>query len=193
MMMGSFWYCYQILKGVVSPPPATFIILSFTFPFGFYMYAQSPHWSFATNIGLTSAVLSVWTVGSVLITKLLLQKKLHLEVNVFQRWVIFIALVVLIFWFVTKDQLTSYVILQVSALLSYIPVYKNLYKADKNKDSLVFWSTLFLSTCVAAYAAYEKNDMQSWIYIGRAVPSSLGVVILMLKIDLRNKALRSLQ
>ncbi len=190
MMAGSFWYCYQILREKVHPPPATFIILSLTFPFAFYMYAQNPNWSFTANIGLTSAIMSVWVVAVFLITKLSLQKKLRIEVNLFQRITFLASFVILVFWFLTKDQFMAYILLQVSALISYIPVIKKLWKAQKNQDSIVFWGSLFLSTCVASYAAYEKNDVQSWIYILRAIPSTTIVIVLMVRIELKQKALR---
>src|SRR3989338_2331530 len=187
MMAGSFWYCYQILQEKVFPPPATFIILSFTFPLAFYMYAQNPGWSFTANIGLTTAVASVWVVALFLLTKLLIQKKLYIEVNLFQRITILVSFLIIVFWFITKDQLISYILLQISALISYIPVVRNLWKAEKNRDSIVFWSSLFLSTCVASYAAHERNDMQLWIYIIRAIPSTMIVLILMVRIELKRK------
>ena len=188
MIAGSFWYCYQILREKVHPPPATFIILSFTFPLAFYMYTQNLGWSFTANIGLTTAIASVWIVAAFLLTKLSFQKKLHIEINIFQRITILVSVLILVFWLITKDQLISYVLLQVSALISYIPVIKNLWKAERNRDSIIFWGSLFLSTCVASYAAYERNDIQSWIYIARAIPSTITVLVLMIRIEL--KALR---
>ena len=190
MMFGSLWYCYQIWRDEVSPPPATFIILSFTFPLAFYMYAQSPHWGFTANIGLTTAVVTVWIVTFILLAKLIIQKKLHIEINPFQRLTIIASFLVIGFWFITKDQFVSYVLLQVSALIGYIPVIKKLWSAEKNNDSFVFWSSLFLSTLVASYAAYERNDIQSWIYIIRALSSTSIVIILMIRINIKQKALR---
>lgn len=190
LMAGSFWYCYQILREEVHPPPATFIILSFTFPLALYLYTQKPDWSFSANIGLTVGVVSVWVVSVFLIAKLFIQKKLSIEVNLFQRITILVSLIILLFWFITKDQLTAYILLQISALVSYIPVIKNLWNAEKNRDSIMFWGSLFLSTCVASYAAYERNDIQSWIYIIRAIPSTMVVLLMMIRIELRQKALR---
>jgi hypothetical protein len=189
MTAGSLWYCYQILREKVQPPPATFIILSSTFPFAFYMYAQNPNWSFTANIGLSAATANVWMVTLLLISKLSIQKKLRIELNSFQRITIFASLLILVFWFVTKDQFTAYILLQISALIGYIPIIKKLWRAKENPDSLVFWGSLFLSTCVASYAAYEKNDTQSWIYIIRAIPSTLIVILLMIRAE-RHKALR---
>lgn len=100
------------------------------------------------------------------------------------------SFVVLIFWSFTKDQFTAYVLLQVSVLIGYIPVCKRLWNAKENKDSFILWGAIFLSSCVASYAAYEKDDLQSWINIIRSVGSTLLVVVLMFRIELKNKALR---
>jgi hypothetical protein len=193
MMLGTIWYCYQIVRGRVNPPPASFVIFSLTFPLVFYMYMQKPGWSYTANIGLTTAILSVWMVAIVLITKLSIQKKLKVEFNPFQWIMIFAAVIVLVFWSLTKDQFTAYVLLQISSLIGYIPVYKKLWGSKENRDSFVLWGAIFLSSCVASYAAYERNDLQSWIYIIRAVPSTMVVILLMVRIELKNKALRSLQ
>ncbi len=107
MMAGSFWYCYQILREEVQPPPATFIIISFTFPLAFYMYTKTLGWSYTANIGLTTAVASVWVVTLVLIPKLILQKKLHVELTTFQKTTIALSFLIIMFWFITKDQLTA--------------------------------------------------------------------------------------
>jgi len=190
MLTGSIWYCYLILQEKVQPPPATFIILSLTFPLAFYMYAQKPNWSFTANIGLTTAIASTWIIGVVLLTKLSFQKRLHIELNPFQRITILASVVILSFWFITKDHFTAYLLLQISALIGYIPVYRKLWIARKNPDSLLFWLSIFFSNCVATYAAYEKDDLESWIYIIRAIPSTAIVVLLMVRIEYKNKALK---
>lgn len=190
MMAGSFWYCYQILRGEVQPPPATFIIVSFTFPLAFYMYTKTPGWSFTANIGLTTAIASSWVVAAVLLGKLTIEKRLQVELTIFQKITITLAFLVLAFWFITKDQLTAYVLLQISALIGYIPVIKKLWKAERNHDSIIFWGSLFFSSLVASYAAYERNDVQSWIYIGRAIPSTLIVMILMVRIEYKQRTAR---
>jgi hypothetical protein len=190
MMAGSFWYCYQILREEVQPPPATFIIVSCTFPLGFYMYTQTPGWSFAANIGLATAVASAWVTTATLIGKLLYEKKLQVELTVFQRITVGTSFLVLIFWAITNDPFTAYVLLQVSALIGYIPVIQKLWGAKRNHDSIIFWGSLFFSTLVGCYAAYEKNDIQSWIYIGRALPSTLAVLVLMLIAESKQKANR---
>ena len=117
MLKGSVYYCYEIRQNKVSPPPATFIILSMTFPLAFWMYMQKDGWSYTANIGLTSAVLSVWTVCVFLIGKLLYEKRLKVEITKFQWITIGSSIVVLFFWFITKDHFTAYVLLQISALI----------------------------------------------------------------------------
>jgi hypothetical protein len=181
MMAGSFYYCFEIKKGIVSPPPATFIIAAVTFTLSLFMYSRNPNWSFTANIGLTSAFLSAWTICIYLSAKLLREGKFFLSINNWQKFALCSALVVFIIWVITNNAFVSYLLLQIAALIAYTPVIQKLWNAKKNSESLIFWTSLFLSSLVASYAAYQRNDTEAWIYIFRAVPSTLLVVFLTLK------------
>lgn len=182
MMAGSFYYCGEIKKGVVSPPPATFIIAAGTFSLSLFMYSRKPDWSFSANIGLTSAFLSAWTVCIYLTVKLLKEEKFFLSINLWQKFALISASAVFVIWIITDNAFVSYVLLQLAALIAYTPVIQKLWNAKKNSESIVFWSSLMLSSLVASYAAYERNDTEAWIYIFRAVPSILLVIILILRV-----------
>lgn len=182
MMAGSFYYCYEIKKGTVSPPPATFIITAVTFTLSLFMYSRKPNWSFTANIGLTSAFLSAWTICIYLTIKLLKEGKFFLSINNWQKFAFTSALVVFIVWIITDNAFVSYVLLQLAVLIAYTPVIQKLWNAKKNSESLTFWTSLMLSSLVASYAAYERNDIEAWIYILRAVPSTLLVIILILRV-----------
>lgn len=182
MMAGSFYYCFEIKKGTVSPPPATFIIAAGTFSLSLFMYSRKSDWSFSANIGLTSAFLSAWTVCIYLTIKLLKEGKFFLSINNWQKFALISASVVFIVWIITDNAFVSYVLLQLAALIAYTPVIQKLWNAKKNSESLTFWTSLMLSSVVASYAAYERNDIEAWIYILRAVPSTLLVIILILRV-----------
>lgn len=182
MMVGSFYYCFEIKKGAVSPPPATFIIAAGTFSLSLFMYSRKPDWSFSANIGLTSAFLSAWTVCIFLTIKLLKEGKFFLSINNWQKFALISASVVFIVWIITDNAFVSYVLLQLAALIAYTPVIQKLWNAKKNSESLIFWTSLMLSSLVASYAAYKRNDIEAWIYILRAAPSTLLVIILILRV-----------
>ncbi|MCB9809230.1 hypothetical protein H6776_02415 [Candidatus Nomurabacteria bacterium] len=146
---------------------------------------QNPKWSFTANIGLVGAIVSAWGVLVVLVTKLLMEKRFGVEFTRFQKWTVAISGIILIFWCITEDHLISYSLLQLSALIAYIPVIKKLWGAKHNPESLIFWGSLFLSTCVASYAAWERQDLESWIYIGRAIPASGTVLFLLIRLQLK--------
>ena len=185
MMAGSFYYCNEIKRGVVSPPPATFIIAAITFSLALFMYSKKENWSFSANIGLTSAFLSSSTICIYLILKLIREKRLFLEINLWQRFTLMSAGIVFVIWMITDNAFLSYVLLQLAALIAYTPVIQKLWNAKKNSESLVFWGSLMLSTIVASYAAYERNDTEAWIYICRALPSTLLVFVLILRVKKR--------
>ncbi len=182
MIAGSLYYCSEIKKNIVSPPPATFIVASGAFTLSLFMYSRKPDWSFTANIGLTSAVLSTWIVCVYLTTKLLKEGNFFLSINSWQKFALASAFIVFVIWIITDNAFVSYVLLQITAFISYIPVIQKLWNAKKNSESIVFWLSLMLSSLVASYAAYERNDTEAWIYIFRAVPSTLLVIILILRV-----------
>jgi hypothetical protein len=179
LMLGTFYYCRQISRGLVSPPLATFIIASITFTLALFIYTRKPSWSFSANIGLTTAFASAWTVCTYLIAKLLREKRLLLSINNWQKFSLLSAIAIFVLWVLTDNAFVCYVLLQVAALIAYTPVIQKLWNGGS--DSLVFWCSLLLSSLVASYAAYTRNDLEAWIYILRAVPSTLLVVGLILK------------
>lgn len=185
MLLGTLWYCRLLWLGKVQPPPATFLILSLMFGLSFFMYAQKATWSFGANIGLTVSTLSVWMVTPWLMGLLAFRKKLRVEFNPFQWKMITAALVTMVFWLLTDDHFISYVLLQVIAVIGYVPTMVRLWKAKKNTDSLVFWLSVFFAVLVASYAAWLRNDIEAWIYIARAVPCVMIIIVLMIRLEIK--------
>lgn len=181
MIMGAIYYCTEIKRGIINPAPATFIIIAGTFSLSLFMYTKKPNWSFLANIGLSSAFISAWIICIYLSVKLLLEKKFLLSINKWQKYSLIMVSIIFGVWLITDNAFISYIMLQISALIGYIPVIQKLWKAKKNSESIIFWSSLMLSSMTASYAAYLKNDIEAWIYIFRAVPSTLLVIILILK------------
>lgn len=187
MMLGAICCCILIHKGKISPPPATFLILSVIFPLMFWMYTGKEGWSFAGNIGLSSAVASAWTISFYYIPRLMFLGKLKISFSKSHKYTIAASFLVLVYWLFTKDSFSAYVALQLSALIGYIPMVEMLM-SGKNKDSLFFWTSIFLSALVAAYAAYQRSDLEAWIYIARALLSTGLVLYLMIRLQLKNKS-----
>lgn len=185
LILGTIWYSYLIIKDRINPPVGTFMIASAVFACSFAMYMQNPQWSFSANIALLGALVSAWGVLIVLTVKLLKEKRFGIEFTSFQKWTVFISSLVLLFWYLTENHLASYTLLQLAALIAYIPVIQKLWGAKKNPESIAFWGSLFLSTCVASYAAYEKQDIESWIYIARAIPASGTVLFLLIRLQIK--------
>lgn len=176
MILGTLWYCWLIARDEARPPLSAFIILCLVFSLSLFMYAQKTAWSFSANIGLTAATLSTWMVLLSMTITYALKKKLHTEFNPFQRKILYAAIATLILWFVTDNHFLSYILLQIIAVIGYFPIIVRNWKPKEDKESLVLWSSIFFSTLVACYAAWERNDVEAWIYIGRAIPC-VGVVI----------------
>ncbi|MCI5108795.1 MAG: hypothetical protein MRY49_03030 [Candidatus Pacebacteria bacterium] len=149
------------------------------------MYMQKESWGFGANIGLTVSTLSVWMVTAWLMTILIFRRKLRVEFNPFQWKIMGAATVAMVFWAITDDHFTAYMLLQVIAVIGYMPTMVRLWGAKKNTDSMIFWVSVFLAVLVASYAAWIRNDVEAWIYIARAVPCVLIIIILMIRLELK--------
>ena len=186
--LGSLWYCFLIWRRRVHPSLASFLIFSISFPLGFWMYMQNPHWSWGGNIGVLNSIVSTWMISATLFIRLIKDGKLSVELNKPQRRTIYASIVILIFWVITRDHLTAYILLQASILIGYVAMVKKFWNwQGKNPDSITFWLLNFLGTLVAVYAAIERNDLESWIYILRALPCMLFLIFILLRLEMRMK------
>lgn len=188
MIFGTMWYCNLIIKDKIpSPPLATFIVATVTFVLAIFMYSKKPEFSVKSNIALFSSALSAFIVLLVLFVKIGSDK---IVFNNLQKGCLLFCLGIVMVWFITDNPFVSYVLLQINALISYLPVYERNLKAQRNQDSFILWTSILFSNIVASYAVWEKGDLESWIFIARAVPSTLLVVLLMVRLELKTTKYR---
>ena len=55
MIGGAIWYSVKISAGKVDPPPATWLILTWSISLSMVMYMEDPNWSITGNIGLKAS------------------------------------------------------------------------------------------------------------------------------------------
>ncbi len=180
MLSGTLYYAVQIVRGVFGPPPGAFIILSASFGLAWFMYTQTPEWSYTGNVGLLSAVISVWSLTGVIILKLLVKGTLAVSFNTTQKRTMIGAGCIVIFWLFTDDPFVSYVLLQALALVGYWPIVKSLHKRQHD-DSLILWLSIWVANLVAIYPAFADADLEAYIYIVRAFIGTTAVVALLFR------------
>lgn len=184
MLLGTAYYAVSIVRGKFAPPLGAFLILSVSFGLSWLVYTKIPDWSWTSNIGLASAVVSAWSLTATLLFFTLKKSRLSVSFNKTQKRTIIGAGCIILFWLVTDDPFWAYVLLQVLALVGYWPLVKSLYNEEHN-DSLVLWGAIWLSVLVSIYPAWQRANIEAYIYIVRAMVGATAVVALLVRTRLR--------
>ncbi len=136
---------------------------------------------------LTDLVMSA-IVGLAIIKK----EGLAFSLQKFEKYYLFGAIAILIFWFLTKNAYFSFIFLQVLVVIGYAPVIHKMLRLRRNVESSPAWILFLLSFLLGAYPAYtawiSHGELLSLIYVLRGVVC-LGVVIIAgFYFDLRKKS-----
>jgi len=185
MLVSAVDYVHRAWIRETNPVPATWILMMVMMGLSFWMYWVSPRKSWTANIGVTAGVINITIILIGVILTNIRYKTLNVAFDRVQKWCLAGGAGVVVFWSLTKEPLISYTLVQCIALIAYIATVKRLLKATKSTEPLFLWCAVLLANLSALYPAWVKNDPFSWIYLGRAVPSTILVIYLIARIKRR--------
>ena len=164
------------------PALATWILLTIMISLTWWMYWQSPHRSWTGNIGVNAAVINCASILVGVLAANLRYRTLLVAFDEVQKWCLVGGLGIVAFWSITDQPFTSYVLMQCLALVAYIATVKRLWRATQSTEPMFFWVATVLANLCAIYPAWVKHDLFAWIYLARAVPSTMLVIYLIARI-----------
>lgn len=165
-----------------SPVPATWILMMVVMGLSFWMYWVSPRKSWTANVGVTAGTLNIVIILSGVIMTNVHYGTLSVAFDRVQKWCLTGGAGVVVFWFFTDQPLISYTLVQCIALIGYFATVKRLLKAERSTEPLFLWIAVLFANLCALYPAWVKNDPFSWIYLGRAIPSTIFMIYLIARI-----------
>jgi hypothetical protein len=165
-----------------NPVPATWILMMVMIGLSFWMYWNSPRKSWTANIGVTSGVVNVLIILIGVIATNIRYGTLLVVFDATQKWCLLGGAGIVVFWFFTNQPFIAYTLVQLIALMGYFATVKRLLKAEQSTEPLFLWVAVLGANLCALYPAWVKNDLFSWIYLGRAVPSTILVIYLIVRI-----------
>lgn len=171
-------YARKAWIGETSPVLATWILMLVMMSLSFAMYWGSPRSSWGGNIAVTAGVLNLTIILTGVVVAGIRHKTLRVEFSPLQCGCLVAGSVMVMVWFLTKEPLVSYTLVQCIALVAYIGTVQRLRRAKGSTEPYFLWVAVLLSSVLAIYPAWVKNDLFSWIYLGRTIPSTAGVIIL---------------
>ncbi|MDP3799997.1 MAG: hypothetical protein Q8Q90_01075 [bacterium] len=185
MIVSAVDYARRTWIREINPVPATWILMMTMMSLSFWMYWVSPRKSWTANIGVTAGVLDIAIILIGVIASNIRYGTLKVAFDATQKRCLAGGAGVVVFWAITDQPLVSYSLVQCIALIGYIATIKRLLKAEKTTEPIIFWIAILLAVICAIYPAWVRNDPFSWIYIGRALPSTVLVIYLIARIKKR--------
>lgn len=187
MIISACDYVRRAWIGKTTPVPATWILMMVMMSLSFWMYWTGPKKSWTSNVGVTSGVVNVAIILGGVIAANVRHKTLRIAFDKVQKWCLVAGAGVAVLWFFTDQPLRLYALVQLIALIAYAATVKKLWRAEKSTEPYFLWVSVLLANLSALYPAWVKNDQFAWIYLARAVPSTIFVIYLIARIKSRMK------
>lgn len=185
MLVSAADYVRRAWNRKTDPVPATWILMMTMMTLSFWMYWESPRKSWTANVGVTSGLVNVAMILAGVVATNLRYATLKVAFDKVQKWCLVGGAGVVVFWFFTNQPLISYTLVQCIALIAYFATVKRLLKAERSTEPIFLWASVLCANLCALYPAWVKNDPFSWIYLGRAVPSTILMIFLIMRIKRR--------
>lgn len=182
MLVSAVDYVRRMWVRETNPVPATWILMMVMMGLSFWMYWNSPRKSWTANIGVTSGMVNVIIILTGVVVTNICHGTLRVAFDRVQKWCLAGGAGVVVFWFFTDQPLVSYSLVQFVALIGYFATVKRLLKAECSTEPLFLWIAILCAMLCALYPAWTKNDPFSWIYLARAIPSTIFVIYLIARI-----------
>lgn len=185
MLWAAIDYVRRAHKRPSDPVLATWILMAVMMGLSFWMYWESPDKTWTGNIGVVAGVVNIAIILGGVVRAQWKYDTLRLAFNKVQAWCLFGGGVIVLFWLCTGNPLVSYVLVQCIALAAYFATVKKLWGAKKSSEPYLLWGVVLAANVVALYPALDRADVYSWIYLGRAIPSTAIVLFLIYRIKSR--------
>lgn len=179
-------YVRRAWIGQTSPVPATWALIWVTLILSFWMYWHSPEKSWTGNISVTAGIFNATIVFFGVMASHIRHRTLKMNFSSLQKWCLLGGGVIVIFWMISRQPLTSYILVQCIAIVAYIGTVTKLWRAKGSSEPLSLWISVLMASVIAIYPAWIKHDIFSWVYIIRAVPSTAFMIYLISRAKARS-------
>ncbi len=185
MTLAAVDYVRRAWKRETNPVPATWILMMVMMSLSFWMYWVSPQKSWTGNIGVTAGILNIIIILVGVLAVKMRDHVLHVAFDKVQKWCLAFGGAVVVFWFLTKAPLIAYTLVQCIALIAYFATVKRLWNAERSTEPYFIWAAVLCANLCALYPAWVRSDTFAWIYLSRAIPSTIFMIFLIARVKRR--------
>lgn len=178
LVVSSLHYAWLAWEGRTKPVLATWVLMIVMMILACWMYFESPNPSWTANISVTAGVVNL-AINLIGVTAGHIRRgTLHLAFNRVQKICLTGGAFVVVLWLLTKDPLAMYILVQIIAVIALFATAAKLWRAVGSTEPLFLWVAVFFAGLLSIYPAFAMDDLFAKIYLARAIPSVVTVLVL---------------
>lgn len=178
----TIWYSWLTYKQKIKPALAMWIFFTIAVAISLTTYLKSDHFSLLDNI-LNTTDLALTAVVSIAI---FLFGDHTSRFSRFDKACLAAVMVIVLFWFITKNHFVTHVLTQGILVIAYFPVLSRLWKTKQNGESFLIWTGMLLAPLLSMLSS--KGTLAT-IYSVRAIVCIALLMLLMLLVEYRKNNL----
>ena len=170
------WYCWLTYKQKIKPALAMWIFFTIAVGISLTTYLKSDNFSLLDNI-LNTTDLALTFIVSVAIYFFGDHTS---RFSRFDKGCLVAVLIIVLFWFVTKNHFVTHALTQGILVIAYFPVVSRLWKTRENSESFLIWMGMLLAP---AFSLLSSKGTLATIYSVRAIICIMVLLLLMLRVE----------
>lgn len=174
------WYCWLTYRQRIKPALAMWIFFTIAVAISLTTYMESDNFSLFDNI-LNTTDLALTVFVSVAIY---LFGDHTTRFSRFDKGCLAAVMVILLFWFITKNHIITHALTQGILVIAYFPVVSRLWKTRENSESFVIWAGMLLAPMLSLLSS---KGLLATIYSVRAIICIVVLMLLMLRVEILAK------
>lgn len=169
-------YCWLTYRQKIRPALAMWIFFTIAVAISLATYLESDHFSLWDNIlNTTDLALAVSVSVAIYIFG-----DPTTRFSRFDTGCLVAVLIILLFWFITKNHVITHALTQGILIIAYFPVIRRLWTTRQNGESFIVWTGMLLAPMLSLLSS---KGMLATIYSVRAIICILVLMILMLRVE----------
>lgn len=169
-------YCWMTYKQKIKPALAMWIFFTIAVAISLITYMESDNFSLWDNILNTTDLLLAVSVS----LAIYFFGDHTTRFSKFDIGCLVAVIIILLFWFITKNHVITHTLTQGILVIAYFPVISRLWKTRENGESFVVWTGMLLAPVLSLLSS--KGTLAT-IYSVRAIICILILMLLMLRVE----------
>lgn len=174
------WYCWLTYRQKIKPALAMWIFFTIAVAISLATYLKSDDFSLYDNILNTTDI----ALAVAVTVAIFLFGDPTTRFSKFDKGCLVAVLVIVLFWFITKNHVITHLLTQGILVIAYFPVISRLWKTRKNSESFVVWTGMLLAPMLSLMSS---KGFLATVYSVRAMVCILVLMLLMLRVELLEK------